>query len=257
MTAEARAPVVELVEVKVGRGDQTVIDRIDLAISTGESVAIAGRSGTGKSTLLETVIGLVPPLAGEIRLFGEPLPLPGHPGRDALLRRIGVVFQQDALFRAMTVADNLAVAPRALLQLPEPVIAELCALKLEQVGLAGVGQRFPYELSGGQQKRVAFARAVMLDPELVVCDEPTAGLDSISAANIAALIARLRDETRAAVLLVTHDVELIQATAGRALVIGDGRVRADGPVESLVDHPDPSVSALFTRKPLVEEGGVA
>lgn len=240
-----RQAVAELRDATLGRGDRVVLDGVDLAVGAGEIVAVIGRSGAGKSTLLETAIGLIPPLSGQVRLFDCDLWTSTETARNAALERIGVVFQQDALFRGMTVAENLAVAARATRLLPQPVVDELIAIKLDQVGLRGAGARYPYELSGGQQKRIAFARAVMLEPELVVCDEPTAGLDPVNTATVVALIRRLRHELGAAVLLVTHDGQLVQAAADRVIAVGGGQVLAEGSPEQLAHHSDPAVAVFF------------
>ncbi len=237
--------VAELRHATLGRDGRVVLDGVNLAIGGGEIVAVVGRSGAGKSTLLETAIGLIPPLSGQVQLFDCELGTSTETERNAALERIGVVFQQDALFRGMTVAENLAVAARATRRLPQPVIDELVAIRLDQVGLRGAGASYPYELSGGQQKRIAFARAVMLEPELVVCDEPTAGLDPVNTATVVALIRRLRHELGAAVLLVTHDGELVQAAADRVIVVGNGRVLAEGTPAQLAQHADPAVAVFF------------
>lgn len=207
---------------------------------------MVGRSGSGKTTVLDALIRLLSPMAGTVELFGHDLSEVDPATLRELLSRVGVMFQRDALFRGMTVADNLALAARMLVGLPEPVIDELVAIKLAQVGLDELGQRYPYQLSGGQQKRVAFARAVVLDPELVVCDEPTAGLDPVSAATIAQLFIRLREDVGAGVLIVTHDVELVRGVADRALVIGRGTILATGTADELAQHTDRDVSELFT-----------
>lgn len=237
--------VAELRAARLGRDGHPVLDDVNLRIEAREIIAIVGGSGSGKTTVLDTLIGLIEPLGGTARLFGHAL-ADLHPDRRRALRsRIGVVFQHDALFQAMSVAENLAVAGRELLHLPEPVIDELIDIRLEQVSLTGLSARYPYELSGGQQKRVAFARAVMLEPELVLCDEPTAGLDPINAARIAELIVRLRDEIGAAVLIVTHDVRLAASAANRAVVLGRGKLLATGTAPELAVHPDPLVAELF------------
>lgn len=237
--------IAELAGARLGRDGHQVLDRVDLRIEAREIIAIVGGSGSGKTTLLDTLIGLIEPMGGTARLFGHPLADMELALRRSLRSRIGVVFQHDALFQAMNVAENLAVAGRELLGLPDAVIDELVDIRLEQVGLAGLGDRRPYELSGGQQKRVAFARAVMLEPELVLCDEPTAGLDPINANRIATLIGRLRDEIGTAVLIVTHDVRLAASTANRVVVLGRGQLLATGSATALAAHPDPLVAELF------------
>lgn len=239
------APVAELAGARLGHDSHVVLERVDLRVEADEIVALVGGSGTGKTTILEALIGLLAPLAGDARLFGMSLMALQPRARGALLSRLGVVFQRDALFQAMTVSENLAVAARVHLKLPEPVIEELSRIRLEQVGLTGFGDRHPYELSGGQQKRVAFARAVMLEPDLLVFDEPTAGLDPLSAGKLERLIEKLHSETQAAVLIVTHDIHLARRVADRIIVLGRGRLLASGTAADLKQNPEPLVRELF------------
>jgi phospholipid/cholesterol/gamma-HCH transport system ATP-binding protein len=236
-----------------------VLEGVDLRVERGEILAVLGGSGSGKSTLLRTLTGLLPPLAGEVRVLGEPLyELPAE-ARSRLLRRTGTAFQQDALFGAMTIADNVALPLRELTPLPGPIIDEMVRIKLAMVGLAGLEGRLPTTLSGGQKKRAALARATSLDPELLFCDEPSAGLDPVVAAGIDDTILHLRSVLGATLVVVTHELESIRAIADRAVMLAGGRVRAEGTIAELERSDDDEVYGFFHRiaEPRPEGGGLA
>lgn len=236
--------VIECRDLACGYGEP-VLEHVDLRIERGESVVILGRSGSGKSTLLRTLVGLLPPLAGEVLLFGQPLYDLDGEERRALLHRIGVAFQQDALFSALTIGENVAVPLRELADLPEPVIRELVRLRLELVGLARHEHRPPSQLSGGQRKRAALARATILDPELILGDEPTSGLDPVVAAGIDDMLLRFRALLGSTLVVVSHELESIRAIATRAIMLEAGSVRATGPIDVLARSSDPVVHAFF------------
>ncbi|HVV88028.1 MAG TPA: ATP-binding cassette domain-containing protein [Kofleriaceae bacterium] len=249
MTAAA-APIVECRGVTVGYDpERPTLTGIDLRIDAGEIVVLLGPSGCGKSTLLRTLTGLMPPIAGEVLLFGEPFYQLTGDERRALLRRTGTLFQQDALFGSMTIGDNVELPLRETTRLPGAVIREMAAIKLGLVGLAGLGHRSPSQLSGGQRKRAALARATVLDPELVLCDEPSAGLDPTVAAGIDQTFLRLRALFGSAFVVVTHEIESARTIADRALVLAGGRIRAAGTIAELVDSTDPVVRGFFHRAP--------
>ncbi len=227
--------------------DAPILEGIDLRVGAGEIVALLGGSGSGKSTLLRAFTGLLPPLAGELRLFGEPLHELPPEDRRRLLRRTGTAFQQDALFSSMSVEDNVALPLRELTELPGPVIRELVAMRLAAVGLHDLGARAPATLSGGQRKRVALARASILDPELVFIDEPSAGLDPIAAASIDETLLALRATLGMALLVVTHELESIRAISDRAVMLGRGTVIAEGTIDELSRSRDDTVFHFFHR----------
>ncbi len=227
--------------------DGPVLEHVDLRVETGEIVALLGGSGSGKSTLLRAFTGLLPPLAGELRLFGEPLYELSADERRRLLHRTGMAFQQDALFGSMSVEDNVALPLRELTELPEPVIREMVAMRLHAVGLHGLDARAPATLSGGQRKRVALARASILDPELVFIDEPSAGLDPIAAAAIDEVLLAFRATLGITLVVVTHELESIRAIADRAVMLGRGRVIAEGTIDELSHSRDDTVYHFFHR----------
>lgn len=247
--ASTAAPLLECRDLAVGYDGEPVLEHVDLRVRAGEIVALLGGSGSGKSTLLRAFTGLLPPLAGELRLFGEPLYELPLDARDALLRRTGIAFQQDALFGALSVEDNVALPLRELTALPEPVIREMVAMRLAAVGLRELGGRAPASLSGGQRKRVALARASILDPELVFIDEPSAGLDPIMAASIDETLLTLRGALGITLVVVTHELESIRAIADRAVMLGRGAVIAAGTIEELSRRRDDTVYRFFHRIP--------
>ncbi len=238
--------------LSVGYAGVPVLEGVDLQVGRGEIVALLGGSGSGKSTLLRTITGLLPPLAGSFLLFGEPFHQLDEEGQNAIRRRTGLLFQQDALFGSMSLLDNLALPLRELTRLPEPVVLELARMKLALVGLGSLVDRRPSQMSGGQRRRAGLARASVLDPELVFCDEPSAGLDPVVAAEIDELLVQFRDVLGITLVVVTHHLESIRAIADRAIMVGRGRVIAEGTIDELDRSSDPDVHAFFHR--LASEG---
>jgi phospholipid/cholesterol/gamma-HCH transport system ATP-binding protein len=231
-------------DVTVGY-ETPVLSEINLDVRRGEIVALLGGSGSGKSTLLRALIGLHAPLAGRIELFGEDLYALDDEARRILLRQTGMAFQEDALFGALTIAGNLALPLRELTALPQPVIDEMVHMRLAAVGLAGLEHRLPAELSGGQSKRAALARATILDPQLVFCDEPSAGLDPVAAAEIDATLLGLRDVLGVTLVIVTHELDSVRALADRAIMFGRGRTIAAGTLSELERSTDHDVFDYF------------
>jgi phospholipid/cholesterol/gamma-HCH transport system ATP-binding protein len=227
--------------------DRPVLEHIDLVIRRGEIVALLGGSGCGKSTLLRTIVGLLPPLAGEVVVFGQSMYELAPAERSQLLRRTGTAFQQDALFGSMTLEDNIALPLCELTKLPRAVIAEMVRMRLAVVGLEGLEHRMPAALSGGQRKRAALARASILDPELMLCDEPSAGLDPVVAAGIDETLLKFRAVLGVTLAVVTHELESIRAIADRAVLFGHGAILAEGTIDELMRSRDPDVFGFFHR----------
>jgi len=242
MSAE---PIVECANLAVGHGGEPVLSGIELCVKRGEIVALLGGSGSGKSTLMRTLGGLLRPLEGEVKLFGESLYELSGEQRTAVLRRVGVAFQQDALFSSMTLAENVALPLRELADLPESVAAEMVHMKLELVGLSGLEQRLPAQLSGGQRKRAALARASILDPELVMCDEPTAGLDPVVASELDETLLEFRHILGTTIVVISHELASIKTIADRAVLFGDGGIRATGTIDELARSSDREVHDFF------------
>lgn len=232
--------VIELRGITTRFGKVVIHDDIDLNVEAGQILCLVGGSGSGKTTLLREIVGLLTPSHGTVRLFGQQVLDPDPRIRRDVRRRFGMLFQQGALFSALTVFDNIAFPLRELRILDENVIRDLVFMKLAMVELEPRhGLLMPAELSGGMIKRVALARALALEPELLVLDEPTAGLDPDLADNFVQLIGMLQQQLGFTVVMVTHDLDTLAGLATRVAVLAGQRIIAHGaPAEILeVDHP--------------------
>jgi phospholipid/cholesterol/gamma-HCH transport system ATP-binding protein len=221
-------------------GSQVVHDGLDLDVYRGEVLGIVGGSGTGKSVLLRSIVGLNRPAAGSIRVFGVDVLGCSEAERAAVSRRWGVLFQQGALFSSLTVQQNVEAPMRELMHVDPPLREALARLKVSMVGLAPVAcDKYPSELSGGMQKRAGLARALALDPEIVFLDEPTAGLDPIGATAFDELIRQLKESLGLTVFMVTHDLDSLHAVCDRIAVLAEKKVLVTGTMADMlkVDHP--------------------
>jgi phospholipid/cholesterol/gamma-HCH transport system ATP-binding protein len=219
-------------------GGQVVLKDLDLDVRRGEVLGIAGGSGTGKSVLLRTVLGLLPFQSGSIEVFGMNLGALNFEERIALERRWGVLFQDGALFSSLTVLQNVEVPMREHLSLPQKTMDELAKLKISMAGLpADAAYKFPSELSGGMRKRAGLARALALDPDIVFLDEPTSGLDPIGAAAFDRLIRNLKQTLGLTVYMITHDLDSIFAICDRVAVLADKHIVREGVPAGLVRDP--------------------
>ncbi|MDO8587032.1 MAG: ABC transporter ATP-binding protein [Armatimonadota bacterium] len=203
---------------------KTILRRLDLHVKRGETMAVMGMSGTGKSTLLKCMAGLIRPTMGEIHINGVNIARMRERDLNLVRRKMGIVFQYAALFDSLTVFENVAVGPRRHLRLAESDLARLVREKLEMVGLSDVESLLPSQLSGGMQKRVGLARALALDPEILLYDEPTGGLDPIVATSINELIIRMRDKLGVTSVVVSHDLESIFKVSDRVAMMHQGRI---------------------------------
>ena len=237
-----------IVEGLVARyGERTILDGVGLTVAPGEVRVILGGSGSGKTTLLKNIIGLTTPSAGRVEVLGRPLHDLEGDERVAVLRRIGVLFQYGALLGSMTVGENVSLPIHEHTDLPEDVIAEMVRLKLAAVELSHAEHLLPSELSGGMRKRAALARALALDPDLLFCDEPSAGLDPLTSAEIDELLLRLRDRFGVAIVVVTHELMSIQRIADRAIMLSQGKIIADGTLAEVQATPHPEIRSFFER----------
>jgi phospholipid/cholesterol/gamma-HCH transport system ATP-binding protein len=233
-------PVLEVRGVQTRFGSVVVHDGVSLEVRRGQVFALAGASGCGKSTLLREIIQLHRPDAGSIRLLGQEVVGLGEEEALVLRRRCGVMFERGALFGALTVAENVAVPLREQTRLSGPLVAQIAALKIALAGLpASAASLHPSELSGGMRKRAALARAIALDPEILFLDEPTAGLDPLSASGFDGLIRHLKELLGPTILIVTHDLDLLWRVADRVAFMAEGRIVGAGTMEELsrTEHP--------------------
>jgi phospholipid/cholesterol/gamma-HCH transport system ATP-binding protein len=241
--------VISVRELTVGFGDAIVLDRATLDVFEGEILGFVGGSGAGKSVLMRTIIGLLPKRNGRIEVFGTDLAAVNADERRAIERRWGVLFQQGALFSSLTALQNVQFPIREYLNLSPRLIEEIALAKLEMVGLdAAVRGKYPSELSGGMVKRVALARALALDPDIVFLDEPTSGLDPIGAAEFDALIRTLQRTLGLSVFMVTHDLDSLHTVCDRIAVLSEGRIIATGPIETMLASEHPWLKSYFRGK---------
>lgn len=247
-SAEAAAdgvpPAIRVTALSTAFGSRFIHEGLDLEVRRGEIMGLIGGSGTGKSVLLNTILGLNGPRSGGVQLFGFDIHDPAQRGEAE--RRIGVLFQNGALFSALTVRENVEAPMVEHTTMPREFIAALAAFKLRLVGLPeDAGGKRPSELSGGMRKRAGIARAIALDPPLLFLDEPTAGLDPLAAAEFDELIRALRDALKLTVLMVTHDLDTIHAVCDRVAVLADKRVVACDTVERLQHSDHPWIKSYF------------
>lgn len=233
----------------VAFGDKIILDRLDLDVKRGEILGFVGASGSGKSVLLRTILGLVRKRSGMIRLFGVDLETASEEERLRIDMRLGMLFQHGALFSALTVLENVQVPMREYLDLPKKLMDELAMLKIELVGLPpDAASKFPSELSGGMIKRAALARALALDPDIVFLDEPTSGLDPIGAAEFDELVGKMRDTMGLTVYMVTHDLDSLFSVCDRVAVLGNKKVLVEGTIDDMLKSEEPWVRSYFRGK---------
>ena len=250
--------IVRLKDATLGFGGQIVLDGLNLEVQRGENLAVLGQSGSGKSVLLKVIIGLLKLQKGEAYLWDSPLSSLGEAAINGYRRRMGMVFQSSALFDSMTVFDNVAFplrelddasnAPRgrrAAGRITDGEVRRIVEERLEWVGLPGLGDKSPSELSGGMRKRVALARTMAASPELVLYDEPTAGLDPVSGRKIATLIRDLDARLDSTSIVVTHDIDCARVVASRWAFLSEGCILRAGRPTDLLESQEPEIRAFL------------
>ncbi|MFW3614298.1 ABC transporter ATP-binding protein [Billgrantia antri] len=243
------SPFVEVEDLRFSRGEKTIFSGVELRIPRGRITAILGPSGTGKTTLLKLIGGQLLPDAGRVLIAGQDVHALSRKALFALRRRMGMLFQSGALFSDLSVFENVAFPLRVHTDLPQTMIRDLVLMKLQAVGLRGARELMPAELSGGMARRVALARAIALDPDLVLYDEPFVGQDPISKGVLVQLIKRLNEALGLTSIVVSHDIQETLSIADYVYVIADGRVMAHGTSGSLDIDDDPRVSQFVHGEP--------
>jgi phospholipid/cholesterol/gamma-HCH transport system ATP-binding protein len=243
------APLIEIRDLRFGYSDRLILDGITLSIPRGQVTAIMGASGGGKTTILRLIGGQYKAQSGQVLFDGQDM---GTLGADDLMqmrRRMGMLFQFGALFTDLNVFDNVAFPLREITHLSEEMVRDVVLMKLEAVGLRGARELMPSEISGGMARRVALARAIALDPELVMYDEPFAGLDPISLGTAARLIRRLNDAIGLTSIVVSHDLDETFQIADHVIVLANGGIVAQGSPEQVMQSRDPLVQQFVTANP--------
>jgi phospholipid/cholesterol/gamma-HCH transport system ATP-binding protein len=242
-------PVVEVANLFRRFGTRTVIDNLSFEIHRGETLVIMGGSGCGKSTLLRHVIGVMKPTAGSVKIFGDEITTMNVRQMAEVRRRFGMLFQSGALLASLTVGENVALPLLHHTDLSPAEVEEVVTQKLQMVGLNGFNNLKPAEISGGMRKRVGLARALALDPELLFSDEPTSGLDPIMTAVVDKLTLQLTEGTGMTAVVVTHDMTSAFRIATRMIMLGRGKIIAQGTPDEIRTHPDPEVQQFINGEP--------
>jgi phospholipid/cholesterol/gamma-HCH transport system ATP-binding protein len=237
----AQDSVVDVRGVRYLAGSHAIFSDLNISVQRGSITAVMGPSGTGKTTLLRLITGQVQPAAGTVEVFGQDVATLDHKGVFALRKRVGMLFQNGALLTDLDVFENVAFPVREHTKLPEPLLQTLVVSKLQAVGLRGAAHLMPQQLSGGMARRVALARAIVMDPEVLIYDEPFVGLDPISMGVVCRLIRQLNDALGITSIVVSHDVQEVGSIADQSYIIAGGKVIASGSSEQLQHSTEPAV----------------
>lgn len=242
-------PVIEISNLSKSFGNNHVLKNFDMTLYSGENLAILGKSGSGKSVLIKCIIGLFPPDSGTIKVFGKNIPELNRDELDIIRIRMGFLFQNNALYDSMTVRENLEFPLRVLKekktrQETDALVKEM----LTNVGLAHTVDMMPSELSGGMRKRIGLARTLMLNPDIILYDEPTTGLDPITGREISHLMVEMQKKYHASSMLITHDMDSIKIVSDRIILLWDGKRYADGTYNVLKDSSDSNLQQFFNHQ---------
>lgn len=243
------APVAELHDIHLAFGAQQILRGVDLAVGEGERLVVLGKSGGGKSTLLRLVLGILQPQRGSVQFKGLEVTRMGRRRLNKMRQKIGMVYQYSALISSLSVRENLALPLEELTDKPRAEIDAIVEEKLALVGMSETRDKMPAELSGGMRKRIGLARALVLDPELILYDEPSAGLDPVTSGVIDELMISLSEKIGAASIIVTHEMDSAFKVATRMAMLFEGRIHAEGTPEEFRDHSDPVVSQFVKGDP--------
>lgn len=241
--------IIRATNLSCGYGEEAVIRGLDFSVPTGRITTVAGLSGSGKSTLLKTLAGLIPPIEGEVSFGGARVDYKLESSLDGLYRRIGVLYQNGALLNSLSLYSNVALPVRMLYPAtPSDILRDMVYNRLSQVGLRESADKYPAELSGGMKKRGALARALILDPEVVFCDEPSSGLDPITSASLDELLVEMRETYRMTLVVVTHEVRSIERISDQVLILHEGRLHFAGAMTEIIASEDPFLHSFFLKK---------
>ena len=248
MTDAGAIPLLVVEDLVAGYGDEVVLEGISLVVEPGEILVVLGSTGSGKSTLLRCIVGLLAPRSGRVLIRGRDINAASDREREGILRDVGLSFQEAALLNSLTTAENVALPIIEHWDVDEATALMLARMRLARVGLAGAGEKMPSELSGGMRKRAGIARAMALEPGLLLLDEPSAGLDPITARAIDELILSFKARGDIGIVAVTHELGSINTIADRAIMFAAGRIIAAGTLAQVRDAPDERVQAFFQRR---------
>lgn len=246
-------PIISIRNLQTHYGSRQILKDINLDIYRGETMVILGRSGCGKSTLLRHIVGLAKPTSGQIIIKGHDITRLSEEEMAPVLRKIGMLFQGAALFNSMSVGENVALPLREHTKLEPSTIKIMTRMKLDQVGLGGFEDFMPAQLSGGMKKRAGLARSIAMDPEILFCDEPSAGLDPVVAMGIDKLILKLNQAFKMTIVVVTHELASVFEIADRIAMLHNGAVEAIGSPEEVRANPNPIVQQFLNREADAEE----
>lgn len=241
--------VLEINNLRKSFGNQEVLKGVSLQLNKGENLVVLGKSGSGKSVLIKCIVRLLDPDSGEIRVFGKDVSTLKREGLSELRMKIGFLFQSGALYDSMTVKENLEFPLRRIKKkMPQKEMDDKIAEVLENVGLADALNKMPSQLSGGMRKRISLARTIVVDPQIMLYDEPTTGLDPITSDEISLLINEVQKKYKTSSIIITHDIECARATADRLVMLHEGEVYKDGKIEDYENSDDPFIKSFFKDK---------